>query len=126
MTKGMKKSSRSPLVLAGFLAATGVSHFLVPKIYDEIVPRLLPGKANTYTKASGVAELALAAALAAPPTRRVAGTVAAAMFAAFLPAHIQMAYDWRETTPAKRAIAYGRIPLQAPLVAWALSVRRKG
>jgi hypothetical protein len=35
-----------------------------------------------------------------------------------------MAYDYRTKSPKVRAIAYGRLPLQVPLVLWALRVRR--
>lgn len=78
--------------LAALLATTGVLHLAVPKPFDRIVPRSLPGSPRTWTYLSGVAELAVAAAVAHPRTRR--------------------------------AIAYGRLPLQAPLIAWAWRVSR--
>ncbi|WP_189129742.1 DoxX family protein [Wenjunlia tyrosinilytica] len=120
----MTKGRRSALVLSGLLATIGTAHFLKPGPFDDIVPKALPGDPNLYTRASGVVELACAAALAVPRTRRLGGLATAALFTAVFPANVQMAYDWRNASPAKRALAYARLPLQAPLVAWALSVRR--
>lgn len=112
------------VALAGLLAAAGVTHFVRPGFYDPIVPRALPGPARFWTYASGVAELAVAAAVAHPATRRTGGLAAAALFAAVLPANVQMAHDWRRRSPAERAVAYGRLPLQAPLIWWAVRVAR--
>jgi hypothetical protein len=35
-----------------------------------------------------------------------------------------MAVDWSDRSVTEQAIAYGRLPLQIPLVLWALKVRR--
>ncbi|MEH0845563.1 hypothetical protein V6U81_24550 [Micromonospora sp. CPCC 205711] len=110
--------------LAGLLATAGLTHFARPRYYDRVVPRALPGPARFWTYASGVAELAVAAAVAHPATRRHGGLAAAALFAAVLPANVQMAADWRDKGPARRAVAYGRLPLQAPLIWWGLRVAR--
>jgi uncharacterized membrane protein len=40
------------------------------------------------------------------------------------PANIQMAVDWRSRPVPEQLAAYGRLPLQIPLVLWALKVRR--
>jgi uncharacterized membrane protein len=110
--------------LAALLATSGVLHFAKPEPFDTIVPRSLPGKPRTWTYLSGAAELAVAAALTHPRTRRAGGLAAAALFAAVFPANVQMAYDWRRASPVKRAVAYGRLPLQLPLIGWALRVAR--
>jgi uncharacterized membrane protein len=68
--------------------------------------------------------LGLAAAVAAPRTRRLGGLGAAWFFAAVFPANVKMAYDLRLKSPKVKAVAYGRLPLQVPLVLWALRVRR--
>ncbi|MGI5178035.1 hypothetical protein ACQEVZ_17055 [Dactylosporangium sp. CA-152071] len=120
-----RRARRSAYALAGLLAAAGVTHLLNPEPYDRIVPRSLPGSPRTYTYVSGVAELALAAGLAHPRTRRAAGLAAAGFFAAVFPANVKMAVDWRKAPPARRAIAYGRLPLQVPLVLWGLKVARE-
>jgi uncharacterized membrane protein len=118
---------RSPAAafgLAGLLGIAGMSHFALPGFYDAIVPHAIPGPARAWTLASGAVELACAAAVALPRTRRLGATVAAVLFVAVLPANIQMAVDWRSRPALDQAIAYGRLPLQVPLVLWALAVRR--
>lgn len=110
--------------LAALLASTGTLHFLVPGPFDTIVPRTLPGSPRTWTYLSGAAELAVAAAIAYPRTRRLGGLAAAVLFVAVFPANVKMAADWRRAHPAKRAIAFGRLPLQVPLVLWARKVAR--
>jgi uncharacterized membrane protein len=115
---------RSARALAVFLATAGISHFVVPAFYDAIVPRALPGPPRRWTQLSGVAELVCAAAVARRSTRRTGGALAAIVFVTVFPANVQMALDWRRRPARERTMAYVRLPLQAPLVAWALAVRR--
>ncbi|MBZ4020428.1 DoxX family protein [Streptomyces purpurogeneiscleroticus] len=119
------RTARSPRLLAGLLAGAGVLHFAVPKPFDATVPRALPGSARGWTYASGVAELALAAGVAHPRTRRVAALATAAFFVGVFPANVQMAVDWRHRPAPLRAAALARLPLQAPLVLWARGVARR-
>lgn len=119
-----RSRSRSALALAALLGAAGVTHFAKPAPYDSIVPRSLPGKPRTWTYASGVAELAVAAAVAVPKTRRLGGVAAACLFTAVFPANVKMALDHRHRGPRAKAIAWGRLPLQLPLIAWALRIGR--
>ncbi|GAA2423620.1 DoxX family protein [Actinomadura vinacea] len=111
-------------MLAGLLATAGATHFIVPRVYDDIVPSRLPGDQRTWTYASGVAELACAAAIAVPKTRRAGAFATAALFAAVFPANVKMAYDWRHGPQPWRAVVFGRLPLQAPLIGWALKVAK--
>ncbi|MFJ8200706.1 DoxX family protein [Streptomyces sp. NPDC096152] len=120
----MSRSERSPLLLAGLLATAGVAHFVSPRQFDALVPRSLPGSPRTWTRASGVAELALAAGLALPRTRRTAALAAAAFFVGVFPANVKMAVDWRHRPTPQKAAALGRLPLQVPLVLWARGVAR--
>ncbi|KOT95507.1 membrane protein [Streptomyces sp. NRRL F-4707] len=110
------------MLLAGLLATAGVAHFARPRPFDATVPRSLPGTPRTWTYASGVAELALAAGLALPRTRRAAALGAAAFFAGVFPANVKMAWDWRHRPAPLRAAALGRLPVQVPLVLWARAV----
>lgn len=128
MSSRPNRSSQAPaLRLAALLFGAGALHFVRPQPFDAIVPRALPGTARTYTYVSGAAELATAAALAAPRTRRLGGTLAAALFVAVFPANVQMTVDWfrsgRASTPAK-VLAAARLPMQIPLVIEALRARR--
>ncbi|MFI6038603.1 hypothetical protein ACIBBD_31615 [Streptomyces sp. NPDC051315] len=118
----MSRSERSPLLLAGLLAGAGIAHFAAPRTFDAIVPRALPGSARTWTYASGVAELALAAGVALPRTRKAAALATAAFFVGVFPANVKMAVDWRHRPTPLKAAAIGRLPLQVPLVLWARSV----
>ncbi|MER5601946.1 DoxX family protein [Streptomyces sp. NPDC002265] len=120
----MSRSERSSLLLAGLLATAGTAHFAAPRPFDATVPRALPGSPRTWTYASGAAELALAAGLAVPRTRRVAALAAAAFFVGVFPANVKMAVDWRNRPTPQKAAALGRLPLQIPLVLWARSVAR--
>jgi uncharacterized membrane protein len=113
-------TSRSAYGLALLLAAAGATHFAAPRIYDPIVPRVMPGRPRTWTYLSGAAELAVAATVAHPRTRRAGALAAAALFTAVFPANVKMARDWRRRPPAYRAVAYARLPMQAPLIWWAL------
>ncbi|MFD3533664.1 DoxX family protein [Streptomyces sp. NPDC058664] len=120
----MPSSARSAFLLAGLLASAGVAHFVAPKQFDAIVPRALPGSPRTWTTASGVVELALAAGLALPATRRATARATALFFAGVFPANVKMAYDWRNRSTPAKALAYGRLPLQIPLILMAREAGR--
>lgn len=111
-------------VLIGILGAAGVAHFVAPNGFDEIVPHALPGSPRMWTYVSGAAELAVAALVAVPRTRRLGGALALALFVAVFPANIQMAVDWSDRSWGQRLIAYGRLPLQVPLIWLAVRVYR--
>ncbi|HZG97660.1 MAG TPA: hypothetical protein VEY14_05290, partial [Nocardioidaceae bacterium] len=64
-------SRRSPS--AAVLAGAAVAHAVLPEVFDAMIPDRLPGPARAWTLASGAAELAVAAAVAAPRTRRAGG-----------------------------------------------------
>ena len=108
--------------LAALLGAAGLTHFALPKPYDLIVPKVLPGSPRTWTYLSGACELALAATVITPRTRRLGALGAAALFVGVFPANVKMALDWRDKPMPMKAAAYLRLPVQVPLVAWALKV----
>ncbi|MFF5302933.1 MULTISPECIES: DoxX family protein [unclassified Streptomyces] len=122
----MPRSERSSLLLAGLLATAGVAHLASPKQFDATIPRALPGSPRTWTYASGVVELALAAGIAVPRTRRTAALAAAGFFVGVFPANVKMALDWRDRPTPQKAAAIGRLPLQVPLVLWARNVAKNG
>lgn len=118
-------ASRAPVVTSCFLGIMGVLHFVKPEHFDRIVPRALPGSARFYTYASGVAELGVAGLLTAPTTRRAGALAAIALYTAVFPANVQMAWDWRHESAFKRVVAFGRLPLQIPLIHSAWKIYRK-
>jgi uncharacterized membrane protein len=115
---------KAALSLAALLATAGTAHFVRPRPFDDLIPDALPGAPRAWTYASGAAELALAAGLLVPATRRRSALAAAAFFVAVFPGNVTMAYRWRNRPLSQRALAYGRLPLQVPLVAWARSATR--
>ena len=111
----------SPWLLAAFLGAAGVLHFVAPSPYERLIPPFL-GNPRAWTYGSGVAELAVAAAVAVPRTRRRGALAAAGLFVAVFPANVYLAF---EPGDLPRWAAIARLPLQVPLVVWALRVARR-
>ncbi len=114
--------------LAALLAVAGATHLARPRVYEGLVPRAL-GAPRPWVLGSGVAELVCAALVAAPGTRRVGGLLTAAFFVVVLPGNVTMALRMQRSrrpgTPRRRAalaVAWLRLPLQVPLVRWALAV----
>jgi uncharacterized membrane protein len=124
VTDDAVRANRIALGLAVLLGLAGSMHFVNPRFFDVIVPRVMPGSARAWTYASGVAELVCAALIARPRTRRVGGLMATLVFIAVFPANVQMAVDWMDRPMGDRAIALGRLPLQIPLVLWARRVAK--
>ncbi len=112
-------------MLAAVLAGAGVVHFVVPSAYERIIPRPL-GHARALVLASGVAEITVGLLVAWPRTRRLGGWLAAGLLVAVFPANVQMALDGGipgEGFPlGSPAVAWARLPLQVPLVVWALRI----
>jgi uncharacterized membrane protein len=115
----------SPYLLASLLTVTGTLHLVAPRPFAEIVPEQLPSP-YALVYASGVAELACAAGLAVPRTRRFAGSATALLFIAVFPANVRMALDADGRADAYRWATYARLPVQVPLVLWAASIARRG
>ena len=111
--------------LAALFATSGVLHLVRPQIFETIVPRRLPERRG-LVYASGVAELACAAALVYPRTRKIAGWASAALLVSIFPANIQMAVTEgkranRGTGSRRKQMAtLARLPLQIPLIRIAL------
>ena len=110
--------------LAALLLGSGISHFLIPKPYDTIVPAELPGSQRFYTYASGVAELASGALLLSPRTRRLGALSAVAVFVGVFPANINLVRLWRDKPLVMRLGAIARLPLQIPMITSALKIYR--
>jgi uncharacterized membrane protein len=110
--------------LAGLFLTSGVLHLVRPQLFEPIVPRALPARRGLVL-VSGIAEIACAAGLLHPRTRRPAGWASAALLVAVLPPNVQMAADARRRAhrTGHRALflaTLARLPLQVPLVRTAL------
>ena len=120
---GGRPARWSPYLLAALLTTTGTLHFVVPRTFAARVPPQLP-EPRALVYLSGAAELACAAGLVVPRTRRLAGWATAALFVAVFPGNVQMALDASDRSALYRAATYVRLPVQVPLVAWAVQVAR--
>jgi uncharacterized membrane protein len=110
--------------LAALFTVSGAMHFLRPEPYERIVPHALPRR-RELVYVTGALELACAAGLAIPRTRRLAGLASTGLLLAIWPANVQMAADLvqsRASAPVKAA-ALARLPLQWPMIrtAWRAS-----
>jgi uncharacterized membrane protein len=129
----MKTATNAPLgkdaaALAGLFLVSGTLHFVRPSVFEAIVPKQLPAhRALVY--ASGAAELACAATMFVPRTRRAAGIASAALLVAVFPANVAMAagakrrLDRHPSDPRRRrylAATVLRLPLQWPMIRTAL------
>jgi uncharacterized membrane protein len=111
-------------VMAVLYVIAGAMHFLVPEVYVQIVPPVLPGPL-TLVYLSGIAEIALGLGLFHPRTRRLAAWGLIGLLIAIFPANVYMATSGVviEGTPGggdpSEIVRWGRLPLQVILVAWA-------
>ena len=106
---------------------SGVIHLVKPQVFEPIVPKALPAK-RELVLASGVAELACAALVVNPRTRRFGGLASAALLAGVFPANVQMAADVvaKQKSPLWfKAAVLARLPLQWPLIRSALRLAKK-
>lgn len=125
-TSGERAQRRSAVLLGGLLLAVGTIHFVRPQLFDDLVPQALPGPARAWNLSAGAAELGLGAGLLQPRTRRKAAGLAALFLLVVFPGNVKMALDARGGSGLEQALACARLPLQVPLVIWALRVRRRG
>ena len=115
------------------LIGTGLTHFIVPKPFDSIVPPFLPGDPRLWTYLSGLAELVIAALLfisldkkfAGKPVRLWGVYAAFALFVAVFPANIYMAIEWSSRDFPAPLFAYLRLPLQLGLFYWAWALAKE-
>ncbi len=117
--------AKDTLLLAGILAVSGTVHLAKPEVYEPLMPSFVP-KHREVILGSGVAELACAAGLLLPRTRRAAGWASAALLLGVFPGNVKMADDARRSGNTRfRAIAYGRLPLQLPMIRMAVNSARR-
>jgi len=115
---------RSAKLLVGLLGVSGVVHLAKPEVYEPLMPRWVPAHREVILT-SGVAELACALGLVLPRTRRAAGWASAALLLGVWPGNLQMALDSnRSPSTAFKVAAWGRMPLQLPLIRAAVAAAR--
>lgn len=112
------------LLLAGIFTVSGVVHLVRPEVYEPLMPDWVPAHREVIL-GSGVTELACAAGLVHPRTRRVAGWASAGLLLGVFPGNLKLADDARRSRSRKfKALAYGRLPLQWPMIRIALRAAR--
>ncbi len=112
--------------LALLLGGSGVLHLARPEVYEPLIPRSL-GNARAWVIGSGVAEIACAAGLSVVRSRRAAAFASAGLLVGVFPGNIHQARRAVRSSRAStgyQAATLARLPLQAPLVAWALRIAR--
>jgi uncharacterized membrane protein len=124
--EGLQKLKRPLVYVMGVLyIVAGAMHFVVPHLYAQLVPPVLPYPlALVYL--SGVAELALGVGVMVPRTRRMAAWGLIALLAAIFPANVYMATSGvvisggpefvRDPSTVGR---WARLPFQGVFVLWA-------
>jgi uncharacterized membrane protein len=113
----------SQRLLAVAFAATGTLHFLRPKMYEDIVPDYLPA-AHELVLVSGAAEIAGAALVVFPRTRRLGALWLVATLVAVFPANVDMALSPGRHDAIAPALLWARLPLQGVLIWWVLRASR--
>ena len=114
------------VAMGGVMLAAGTAHLTRTRGYRVAVPAWFPGDPDRVIVASGVVEIALGAALAVTwrqPARAWVGLGTAAFLVAVWPGNVSQYLERRDAGPmldsdAKRLV---RLPLQVPLIAWALA-----
>lgn len=112
-------------VMASIYIVAGITHFLVPEAFAQIVPPMLPYPL-AFAYLSGVAEIALGVGLLIPRTRKLAAWGVIALLIAVFPANVYMAVSdvtvtgvFGRTLDPSPTVRWGRLPLQAVLIGWA-------
>jgi uncharacterized membrane protein len=116
----------APVALAAGFATSGVVHLVRPHFFETIMPRAIPTRHHRWlVYASGVAELACAEGLVR--RRAWAAPASTALLLGVLPANVQMALDAgsgrHPGAMDTKAVAWGRLPLQLPMIWAALQAR---
>jgi len=123
---GMLRRVKRPLLylMGPMYVVAGALHFVVPELYVQIVPPVLPARlALVYL--SGIAEIAVGIGVLLPRTRRLAAWATVAVLVAVFPANVYMATAGVvvEGLPGggdpSALVRWGRLPLQAVLLLWA-------
>lgn len=115
------------LGLAAFLGGMTVLHVVQHEAFESMVPRWLPGNRVAWNAVATVAEGTSAALLVRGGTAKAGAYLAAATMAGVYVSNIEAARRGGYPFPGwlgSRAAAVARLPLQVPLIGWALRVAR--
>lgn len=106
-------------MLGVLFIAAGANHFIMPALYERIIPPFVPWP-GAMVIVSGVFEVLGGVGVLVPALRRAAGWGLIALLVAVFPANIYMAThrivppEW----PMAEWMLWARLPLQGVFVAW--------
>lgn len=106
-------------VMAIAYVLAGINHFWHPQMYLKIIPQFLPLH-EAINSASGILEIIIGVLLIPKATRNIAAWSLVILLVVIFPANIQMAIDYTKENHPQKWISYLRLPLQLPLIWWAL------
>jgi uncharacterized membrane protein len=112
------------VVLGVVFIVAGVMHFVAPGTYGKIMPPMLPAPL-LLVYVSGVCELLGGVGLLVPGTRRWAAWGLVALLVAVWPANVYMAMVPGRFPGIPLWALWARVPLQIPLILWALWAGRR-
>jgi uncharacterized membrane protein len=117
----LMKSSRA--ALAAFFTTAGTLHFTKPRFYEAIVPPSLQSRKREVVQVSGVAEIAGAAMVLHPASRRLGRWWLLALLVAVFPANLHMAVHPEQVRgldlrKIPRWALWARLPLQPLAMLW--------
>lgn len=100
------------------LLLAGLNHFLMPRVYEPLMPDYLPAH-RQLIYASGVAEMLTGAGAMVPQTRRYAGWLGVATLIGVFPANVHMAQHPERFPGIPRWTMIVRLPMQLWMI-WAV------
>jgi uncharacterized membrane protein len=113
----------SRAALAAFFTTAGTLHFTKPRFYEAIVPPSLQAQKQEIVAVSGVAEIAGAAMVLHPASRKLGRWWLLALLAAVFPANLHMAVHPEQVRgldlrKIPRWALWARLPLQPLAMLW--------
>jgi uncharacterized membrane protein len=113
----------SRAALAAFFTFTGTMHFVRPRFFEAIVPPAIEAQKKEAVAISGVAEIAGAALVLPPVSRRLGRWWLLALLLAVFPANIHMAVNPEQIRGLDmrkfpRWALWARLPLQPAAMIW--------
>ena len=115
---------RDVTLLAAIFTGSAALHLVRPGIWKPLMPTWVPAQREVIF-GSGVLELVCAAGLLSSRFRRPAGWASAAVLVGVFPANVKLAGDAaKSSSTGFKVAAYGRLPLQMPMIRIALKAAR--
>jgi len=120
----------SRAALAAFFTFTGTMHFLRPRFFEAIVPPAIEPQKQEVVAISGAAEIAGAALVLYPASRRLGRWWLLALLLAVFPANLHMAVNPEQIRgldmrKLPRWALWARLPLQPLAMLWVWQATRR-